>query len=109
MSDEEAKPRGGAMVDRAFWIAAAVGFALFIAAFIAVFVSGIDASNRSAPGREASGERFDASDSVSLYVATDRETGVQYLLAVRGYGAGLAVVVGADGTPLLAEGYGGAE
>lgn len=109
MSDEETKPRGGAMVDRVFWIAAAITLALFIAAFIAAFTSGVDASNRAASGREASGERFDASDSVALRVVTDRETGVQYLFAVRGYGAGLAVVVDADGTPLLAEGYGGAE
>lgn len=46
-----------------------------------------------------------------LTVYVDRETGVQYVAGsvYRGYPGPMTVMVGADGRPLLADGYGGAE
>ena len=36
-----------------------------------------------------------------VQILVDRETGVQYLFRVDGYGGGMTVLVGPDGKPLL--------
>lgn len=49
--------------------------------------------------------RFSVSDYRNdVSVITDTETGVQYLLAENGYGAGLTTLVDADGKPMIAGG-----
>ena len=39
--------------------------------------------------------------SIGTYVLVDRETGVNYLSANRGYSGGLTVLVDADGKPVV--------
>ncbi|MBC8546182.1 hypothetical protein H8711_04430 [Clostridiaceae bacterium NSJ-31] len=39
-----------------------------------------------------------------VQILVDRETGVQYLFRVDGYGGGMTVLVGPDGNPLLYRG-----
>lgn len=41
-----------------------------------------------------------------IFIYVDNETGVQYLYKYFGYGAGLTVLLDADGKPLLYEGGG---
>ncbi|WP_414055268.1 DUF6440 family protein [Macrococcus equi] len=46
-----------------------------------------------------------SSKMLSTYIIVDEETGVQYLCAAMGYGAGLTPIIDASGKPVLAEGY----
>lgn len=42
---------------------------------------------------------------MSTYIITDEQTGVQYLYAAMGYGAGLTPILDSEGKPVLAPGY----
>lgn len=49
-------------------------------------------------------DRF-VSDCPVCYIITDSETGVQYLYCQNGYNGGMTVLVDADGSPCIADGY----
>ena len=83
--------------------------AIVAACVLALCLVGCDsgASKRSEEVQVENG-RF-LSDLPDCYVITDTETGVQYLFAKHsggyaGYG-GLTVLLNADGSPVIAEGY----
>lgn len=78
-------------------------------AFVLAILLVLCTSGCAAQEQEASYERFDKGRGVETDVVTDQKTGVQCLLARKGYGGGVAVLVGADGKLLLADGYGDAE
>lgn len=84
------------------------GFGVLLAFALAVLLV-LCTSGCAEQEQETSYERFDKGPNTELGVVTDQKTGVQYLFVKKGYGAGVAVLVGADGKPLLADGYGGAE
>ena len=45
------------------------------------------------------------SDYPSCYIITDSETGVQYIYCKASYSGGMTLLVNADGTPYIADGY----
>lgn len=50
------------------------------------------------------GTRLESQGTVMTHIITDKETGVQYLLAISpGMGSGMTVLVDSDGKPLLAK------
>ncbi|MCE4956420.1 DUF6440 family protein [Macrococcoides caseolyticum] len=46
-----------------------------------------------------------SSKMLSTYIIVDEQTGVQYLYAAMGYGAGVTPIIDKDGKPVLADGY----
>ena len=72
-----------------------------IAATLALAFSGCSANTKVVEESESNVDRFESEAGV-VYIITDTKTGVQYLAWGEGYGAGVCVLLDADGKPLVA-------
>lgn len=76
---------------------------LIIAALLVAFMTTLCGCAR--VDGATSGGRFGVNKHFNnIDVITDKETGVQYIMAMTSYGAGLTVLVDEDGKPMIAGG-----
>lgn len=72
-----------------------------ITATLALAIGGCSTNTNAVDQSESNAGRFDSEAGV-VYIITDTKTGVQYLAWKYGYGAGVCVLLDADGKPLVA-------
>lgn len=78
--------------------------AVFIASMLCLSGCTSAATVESSEKTQVKEGRF-ISDWPNCYVVTDSETGVQYLYCKGVYDGGVTVMLNADGTPCIADGY----